>query len=144
MAQDSKSFESTLHDVVYSIDTGTGLKIIRTTLYSLTVIVLLMLYTATQFRGLTSEEAMDYAQLGRNMSLNNGMVTKCVRPLSMWKISERTENQNPMIGNHPDLYHPQPTPPYSPLVLKFSPFSALIPLRFLPPAERPPCLPSNG
>lgn len=110
MAQDNRSFESTLHDVVYSIDAGTGLKIIRVTLYVLILMVVLMLYTATQFRGLKTEEAMDYAQLGRNLSLNNGMVTKCVRPMSMWKMSGPNEDQNPQIGNHPDLYHPPAYP----------------------------------
>ncbi len=113
MAQDNRSFESTLHDVVYSIDTGTGLKIIRAILYVLFLLVIVMLYTATQFRGLDSEEAMDYAQLGRNISLNGGLATKCIRPVSMWKVSERNPAENPQIGGHPDLFHP----PAYPLVL---------------------------
>jgi len=110
MAQDNRSFESTLHDIVYSIDTGTGLKIIRVTLYILFLLVIVMLYTATQFRGLNSEEAMDYAQLGRNMSLNGGMVTKNIRPITMWKMSERNPGEDARIGNHPDLYHPPAYP----------------------------------
>ena len=110
MAQDNRSFESTLHDVVYSIDTGTGLKIIRIMLYVLMMLVVLMLYTATQFRGMTSEEAMDYAQLGRNMSLTDGMTTKCVRPVSMWKVDQRSQNENPQIKSHPDLFHPPAYP----------------------------------
>ena len=114
MAQDTRSFESTLHDIVYSIDTGTGLKIIRVTLYILFLLIIVMLYTATQFRGLRTEEAMDYAQLGRNISLNGGVLTtKCIRPVSMWKIGERNPDGNPQIGGHPDLYHP----PAYPLVL---------------------------
>jgi hypothetical protein len=119
MAQDNRSFESTLHDIVYSIDTGTGLKIIRVALYVLMLLVIVMLYTATQFRGLNTEEAMDYAQLGRNISLNGGMVTKCVRPLSMWKMSERSSTENPQIGGHPDLYHPPAYPAVLALGFKF-------------------------
>ena len=110
MAQDNRSFESTLHDVVYSIDTGSGLKIIRVALYILFLLVIVMLYTATQFRGLKTEESMDYAQLGRNISLNGGMVTKCVRPVSMWKMSQRNSNEDPQIVGHPDLYHPPAYP----------------------------------
>jgi len=114
MAQDNRSFESTLHDIVYSIDTGTGLKIIRVTLYILFLLIIVMLYTATQYRGLRTEEAMDYAQLGRNVSLNGGVLTtKCIRPVSMWKMGERNPAGNPQIGGHPDLYHP----PAYPLVL---------------------------
>lgn len=110
MAQDNRSFESTLHDIVYSIDTGTGLKIIRVTLYVMVVMMIMMFYTATQFRGLMSEEAMDYAQLGRNISLNGGLVTKCVRPVTMWKVGQNTPAENPRIGNHPDLIHPPAYP----------------------------------
>ncbi len=110
MAQDNRSFESTLHDIVYSIDTGTGLKIIRVTLYVLVVIMLMMFYTATQFRGLMSSEAMDYAQLGRNISLNGGLVTKCIRPVTMWKVDQHTPGKNPRIKNHPDLLHPPAYP----------------------------------
>lgn len=102
---DNRSFESTLHDIVYSIDTGTGLKIIRVTLYVLLLLVIVMVYTATQFRGLKTEEAMDYAQLGRNMSIQGGMVTKAVRPLTMWKVQQRTAGENPLIAGHPDMYH---------------------------------------
>ena len=102
---DNRSFESTLHDIVYSIDTGTGLKIIRVALYILLLLVIVMVFTATQFRGLKTEEAMDYCQLGRNMSFQHGMVTKTVRPLSMWKMQQRNPNENPQIGLHPDLFH---------------------------------------
>ena len=107
---DKRSFESTLHDIVYSIDTGTGLKIIRVGLYVLLLLIIVMVYTATQFRGLKTEESMDLAQLGRNLSVQDGMVTKYVRPLSMWKISTITQDGKARIGNHPDLFHPPAYP----------------------------------
>jgi hypothetical protein len=150
MAQDNRSFESTLHDVVYSIDAGTGLKIIRVTLYVLLLLIILMLYTATQFRGLKTEEAMDYAQLGRNISLNNGMVTKCVRPMSMWKMSERSPNQDPQIGKHPDLYHPPAYPAVLSAGFRFFTALGLDPFEIAPgsrvatmPAEQWVILPVN-
>ncbi|MBT8041954.1 MAG: hypothetical protein KJN98_02185 [Pontiella sp.] len=102
---DKRSFETTIHDVVYSVDTGSGLKVIRVALYILILLILVMIYTATQFRGLNSEEAMDYAQLGRNMSIQNGMLTKVVRPLTMWKMQTLTPGENPLIGAHPDMFN---------------------------------------
>ncbi len=119
MAQDNRSFESTLHDIVYSIDTGTGLKIIRVSLYILFLLIIVMLYTATQFRGLNQEEAMDYAQLGRNISVSDGLVTKCVRPVSMWAMSERNPGRNSQIGGHPDLFHPPAYPALLAVGFKF-------------------------
>lgn len=109
MALENRSFETTLHDVVYSIDSGTGLRIIRTLLYIMVLLLILMVYTATQFRGLKSEEAMDYAQLGRNLSLNEGFNTKCVRPLTIWKMSEQTGAAIP-ANAYRDLYHPPAYP----------------------------------
>jgi hypothetical protein len=103
--QPNKSFESSLHDVVYSIDSGTGLKIIRTLLYALVVLIIMMVYTATQFSGFKSEEAMDYAQLGRNFS-SQGMLTKCVRPITIAKMDERMPSAKGAIMNHPDMIHP--------------------------------------
>ena len=107
---DNKSFENTLHDIVYSIDTGTGLKIIRVGLYVLILLIIVMIYTATQFRGLKSEESMDFAQLGRNFSFQNGLVTKYVRPVSMWKMASLNEWEDPHVGLHPDLIHPPAYP----------------------------------
>ncbi len=107
---DNRSFESTLHDIVYSIDTGTGLKIIRVSLYFLILLVVVMVYTATQFRGLKTEESMDYAQLGRNFSIQNGLVTKCIRPVTMWKMSSLSPDGDPHIFGHPDLLHPPAYP----------------------------------
>lgn len=100
-----KSFESSLHDVVYSIDTGTGLKIIRIALYTLFLVILMLVYTATQFRGLKSAEAMELAQIGRNITIQGGIQTKCVRPLTMWKMSQVTPDEKPRIMNHPDILH---------------------------------------
>ncbi|MDF7798338.1 hypothetical protein P4C99_02620 [Pontiellaceae bacterium B1224] len=116
---DNKSFESTLHDIVYSIDTGTGLKIIRVLLYILLLLLVVMVFTATQFRGLKSEEAMDLCQLGRNISVEQGLTTKTVRPLSMWKMQEQNPNEDPMIGNHPDLFNAPAYPALLSLGFKF-------------------------
>lgn len=107
---ENRAFESSLHDIVYSIDSGTGLRIIKIALYILMLLVIVMVYTATQFRGLKTEESMDYGQLGRNISMENGLVTKTVRPLTMWKVQQRNSEDNPKVRNHPDLYHPPAYP----------------------------------
>ncbi|HEY5622109.1 MAG TPA: hypothetical protein VIR77_05875, partial [Pontiella sp.] len=49
---DKRSFETTLHDIVYSVDTGAGRKVIQVALYILILLIIIMLYTATQFRWL--------------------------------------------------------------------------------------------
>ncbi len=99
-------FESTLQDLVYSVDAGTGLKIIRTTLFCFFVIGVILIFTARQFRGFDSEVAMDHAQLARNMAQSNRYITQCVRPVTIATVSANTFDGDAKIGAHPELFHP--------------------------------------
>ena len=102
----AKPFESRIQNLVYNVDVGIGLRLIKVGLYLLFVFILMLLYTATQFRGLKDAEAMDYAQLGRNLAVRGQLITQCVRPLSMWYLIEHTRAANPQVTDHPDILHP--------------------------------------
>ncbi len=101
----SKPFESKIQDIVYNVDVGIGLRLIKAGLYLLFLLALTVVYTATQFRGLTSPEAMDYAQVGRNIALKGGFTTEYIRPVSMWYLIEHSPSHDPMIQDHPDIVH---------------------------------------
>lgn len=101
-----KPFESRIQDLVYNVDVGIGLKLIKHGLYILAVLVVMLLYTVTQFKGLKEAEAMDYAQLGRNLMQSKQFITQCVRPASMWYLIEHSALHNPLINSHPDILHP--------------------------------------
>ena len=111
--KNNKSFDSSLQDVVYSLDVGVGLKILRGLLYFLLVLITLLIYQATQFHGLTSSEAMDFAQLGRNFTFKEGLVTKNISPMMIYEVEKF--QQTPEIYNYPDLIHP----PGYPILLSF-------------------------
>jgi hypothetical protein len=116
-------FESTLQDLVYSVDAGLGLKIIRTTLFCLFVMGLMVILTARQFRGLNSESAMDQAQIGRNLAETGEYVTQCVRPVSMAVVSAKSFDRDPRVRRHPELIHPPVYPAL--LALQFKVFDLL-------------------
>ena len=103
-----KPFDSSLQDLVYSLDVGAGLKIMRILLYSLMVLIIVMIYQATQFHGLNTSESMDFAQLGRNFSFSEGLVTKNLSPMSINKVEGFSDD--PLIMSHPDLIHPPAYP----------------------------------
>ena len=134
----TKRFGSSVQDLVYNIDMGGGFRLVQFGLYSLFVIVIILIYTATQFRAFSEPEAMEYAQLARNMSRSEGMTTQVVRPSSIRfliengkMVSARTEAEvkkdqenadtadeaveagHPQIMSHPDILHP----PVYPMVL---------------------------
>ena len=104
--QQQQPFEATLQDLVYSVDSGLGQKIIRTTLFCLFVTVLIFLYTARQFRGFDTEAAMDYAQLGRNLAQSGQYVTQCVRPVSIAQVSAHSFDGSAKLDRHPELFKP--------------------------------------
>lgn len=77
--------------------------------------LLLFLYTRVMFVGLTNPDALDFAQLGRNLSAGRGFVTYILRPLAL------TEGGgNPMA--QPDVTH-GPLYPFL-LALAFGAFGA--------------------
>lgn len=101
----AKPFESKIQNLVYNVDVGVGLRVVKGGLYILVVLIVMLLYTAGQFRGLRDAEAMDYAQLARNLSQRGRFVTQCIRPASMWYLIENSPSHNPMINQHPDIVH---------------------------------------
>lgn len=104
--QQKQPFESTLQDLVYSVDAGGGLKIIRTALFVLIVAGIVVIFTARQFRGFDSEAAMDSAQLGRNLAQTHRYVTQCIRPVTIAQVSANSFDGDARIELHPELFRP--------------------------------------
>lgn len=99
----ARPFESKIQDIVYNVDVGIGLRLVKLGLYLLTLLSIMVLYTATQFRGLKDAEAMDMAQLGRNLMLKGHFITQQIRPASMWYLIEHSKSQDPQLREHPDI-----------------------------------------
>lgn len=130
--QNQQPFESTLQDLVYSVDAGLGLKIIRTTLFCLMVVILMVVFTARQFRGFDTEAAMDYGQLGRNLAQSNRYITQCVRPVSIAMVSAHTFDGDARIDLHPEITKP---PLYPALLAADFKFFNLIGVDLFPTSE---------
>ena len=130
--QQNQPFESTLQDLVYSLDAGAGLKVVRTLLFCLVVLLIMGWVTARQFKGLNSEAAMDCAQLGRNMAQHNRYITRCVRPLTIAHVSANTFDGDSLIGFHPELIRP---PVYPALLAVGFKFCGLVGMDLFPDSE---------
>ncbi len=109
----ARPFESRIQDIVYNVEVGFGLRVLKWSLYLLGVLVLLLLFTVTQFKGLREARAMEYAQLGRNLSLHRRMVTQIQRPAGLHYLARQSPEGNARVHQHPDLLHP----PLYPLLL---------------------------
>ena len=106
--------EDKLQTAVYQIELGGGKRVVQwAALVVFAVFFGLVLYPASQFIGLEKREAMDMAQLARNIARGQGFQTYTIRPLSLWQMKTYGPDHDPRIMDHPDLYNP----PLYPLVL---------------------------
>jgi MFS family permease len=102
----AKPFETRIQNLVYNVDVGVGLRLTKAGLYFLFVFITMLLYTATQFHGLKDADAMETAQLGRNLLLKKAYVTQCIRPSTVWGLTNKSPKHSPMVNAHPEILHP--------------------------------------
>ena len=72
-------------------------------------ITLLICYALSQFRGLDQPQAMEQAQIGRNLARGEGFTTRFIRPLSIWQLSQSSKKHK-LSERHPDLMNPPAYP----------------------------------
>lgn len=83
---------------------GAGARALRAALFAVLAAGLLALYACVQFRGLVSADAMEQAQLGRNLAAGRGFSTLCIRPLDIALLARRPGGAPPP-ELMPDIRH---------------------------------------
>jgi len=104
--QAPKNFESRVQDLVYNVDVGVGLHVIKGGLYILMLFAILALYTASQFWGLKEAEAMDQAQIARQLMDEGAFNTKVIRPAAVWLYATNGIDPRTVMLKQPDITHP--------------------------------------
>jgi 4-amino-4-deoxy-L-arabinose transferase-like glycosyltransferase len=114
-----------LQDIVHKVATGGGARIVRIALAVLAVLTLIVGYNWRSYRNLAQPEAMDQAQLARNLAEGKGYTTQYLRPFSIFLVKRHNQTRVESLpaeqrtdlaqikGPHPDLANP----PVYPLVL---------------------------
>ena len=82
-----------LQDLIHKLEVGAGPRAIRWGAAGLALAMLMVGYNWRGFKNMTSQEAMDSAQLGRNLAQGKGYTTLFVRPFS-------TEGREMKLGDH--------------------------------------------
>ncbi len=85
---------------------------IRRILFFLVLISFTLLHLLPLFRGLDTPQAMEQAQIGREIARGNGAVTKCIRPLAYYEAEKANDGAVAFTG-FKDTYHA----PLNPLIL---------------------------
>lgn len=97
-----------------NIDTGV---IIRRSLFFLVLVALTLGNLFIMFRGLASPQAMDQAQIAREIARGNGFTTKMIRPVAYNQAQQAQSRTVPLMGFE-DTYHSPLNPLLNAAVLK--------------------------
>jgi len=126
-------------DAIHKIEVGAGARFLKWVLLALAIVFLVVAYNSRAYKNMAVQEAMDAAQLARNIAAGKGYTTLFIRPLSIYLVTNH--NRGPLFSSdpakppdparlkdgHPDLANP----PVYPLVLaglmKVLPFNYDIP-----------------
>ncbi len=99
-----------------SAQINTGL-IIRRSLFFLVLIILTLGNLFVLFEGLNSPQAMDQAQISREIARGNGFTTKMIRPVAYYQ-AQKASDSAPSFINFQDTYHSPLNPLLNAAVLK--------------------------
>jgi hypothetical protein len=105
-----------IQEWVFRMDVSHGVHWFRLGLFGLLVFLVILLYTGTQFFGLSEPEVMDRAQVGRNLAKGRGYTTQNLRPSDLWHLTHLKDGRSALAGEQkviPDLW----TPPVYPFLL---------------------------
>lgn len=127
-----------LQDLIHRLEVGGGgLRFFRVGLSILVLIVVVGGYNWRAFRNFSTQEAMDAAQLGRNLSEGKGYTTLFVRPISIYLVKRMNEQKQgkgvadpaELKKMHPDLANPPVYPVLLAGLMKVLPFDYKLPLQ---------------
>lgn len=107
-----------IQELLHQIEAGKGKKYLRYGLAGLAVLLLLVVFNWRGFRNFATQEAMDSAQLARNIAEGKGYTTDFIRPFSIYLLQRKNQPLSltpgaPAVpdlaqlkGAHPDLANP--------------------------------------
>ncbi len=123
-----------LQDTIHKLDTGPGIRYLKIGLSILAVVTLVVGYNWRSYRNFATPEAMDAAQVGRNLAEGRGYTTRFIRPFSVYLVKTRSEARFGQVpqgansdyaqikGEHPDLANPPVYPCVLAALMKVLPF----------------------
>jgi len=91
--------------------------LIRRSLFFVILIIFTLGNLFTLFKGLNSPQAMDQAQIAREIARGNGFTTKMIRPVAYYQ-AEKTEKRSVSLLGFQDTYHSPLNPLLNAAVLK--------------------------
>lgn len=115
-----------IQDYIYMLEEGMGRIILQRILFIFAGFAVAAVFLLTEARNFSNPEAMDMAQIGRNLASGKGFTTHYIRPFSLNLISQHARatgrsDMGILRSPHPDLEHPPVYPALLAGVFKITP-----------------------
>src|SRR3954471_24604568 len=127
-----------IQESIHKLEVAGGTRPLKVALSILAVLALAALYNFRAYHNMSNQEAMDAAQLARNIAQGKGYTTDFIRPFSMFLLKKNNEHELAsgarlselaMIkGDHPDIANPPAYPVLLAMLMKLLPFDFSMPL----------------
>jgi len=104
--------------LIHKLEVGAGQRVLRVAVLALVVVALVVWYNLRAYRNFSTPEAMDTAQLARNIADGKGYTTLFIRPFSLYLVQQNNQARRagaPVSAGadfaqiqspHPDLANP--------------------------------------
>src|SRR5438105_11450662 len=113
-----------LQEWIHKFEVGEGVRYVKLAVTLLGLFGLTIIYDIRQFKNFSTQEAMDSAQLARNIAQGRGFTTQFIRPLSVLLLQRQMPPGIPVLrGEHPDLANPPVYPLFLAGLMKVLPFN---------------------
>jgi 4-amino-4-deoxy-L-arabinose transferase-like glycosyltransferase len=115
-----------IQDLLHRLELGGGQRHLKAALTLLLLLFVFCGYNLRSFRNLDTQEAMDAAQLARNLAAGEGYTTRFIRPLSIQlqrEQSPRADDPGHLKTGHPDISNPPVYPVLLAGLMKVLPFN---------------------
>ena len=87
-----------IQTAIHALTTGLGARLLRLVFVLIVVGATGALYDVMCYRNFANREAMDMAQVGKNLAEGKGYTTLCVRPFSMFLVRQHRAKRNRRNG----------------------------------------------
>lgn len=123
-----------IQELIYKLEVGEGTWLVRALVGVLLIVALGVWYDVNEYRNFHTAEAMEAAQLGRNLARGEGFKTQCIRPFSIYLVQAQglKARKDTRLGRmpHPDIINPPVYPLLLAAMMKVLPFKYGIGPRF--------------
>lgn len=92
----------TVQEWIHSLEEGAGARWLRWFVFVMALVALATIYNFRGFKHFSNPEAMDAAQVARNLAEGKGFTTDFIRPAGIYYLKQKTGEVR-LNGDHPDL-----------------------------------------